>query len=79
MSEIDILRNRIEQVLDTVRDSIRLHDGDIQFNDYREGIVYISLRGACVGCPISEITVKMGIEEALKAEIPEVISVVAQK
>lgn len=51
--------------------------GDIEFIKYEDRIVYVKLHGACVHCPVSMITLKLGVEEALRAELPEVKEVVA--
>ena len=46
--------------------------GDIIYNDFADGIVYLKMQGACSGCPSSTATLKMGIENMLKHYIPEV-------
>lgn len=73
----DSVIQKIETVLDSLRPAIRLDGGDVFFVKYQDNIVYIRFMGACVYCPISSITLKMGIEESIKQEIPEVIEVVA--
>ena len=69
--------HKIEQVLDQVRPNIQMDGGDVEFVKFEDGIVYIRLMGACVGCPISVYTVKLGIEQALKDELSDVQEVVA--
>ena len=71
----DPLLQKIETVLDLLRPNIQMDGGDIELVKFEDGIVYIRLLGACVGCPMSVYTLKMGIEEALKAELPEVLEV----
>jgi Fe-S cluster biogenesis protein NfuA len=51
--------------------------GDIVYHDFRDGIVYLEMHGACSGCPSSTITLKNGIENLLKHYVPEVQSVEA--
>ena len=52
------------------------HDGgDIVFNRFEDGIVFLEMRGACAGCPSSTMTLKAGIENMLKHYIPEVVEV----
>ena len=51
--------------------------GDIELVKYEDNIVYVKLHGACVQCPISMFTLKLGVEEALKAELPELKEVVS--
>ncbi len=67
---------KIESILDTVRPNIQMDGGDIELVKFEDGVVYIKFQGACVGCPASVYTLKMGIEEALKAQMPEVHEVV---
>jgi Fe-S cluster biogenesis protein NfuA len=49
--------------------------GDVELVDVQEGVVTVRLQGACAGCPMSQMTLKNGIEKILKKEIPEVVSV----
>jgi Fe-S cluster biogenesis protein NfuA len=51
--------------------------GDIELIDIKEGKVQIRLLGACRGCPLSQITLRSGVERALRAAIPEILEVVA--
>lgn len=67
----------INQVLIAVRPMIQMHGGDIEFVKFDSGIVYVKMHGACVGCPISSYTIKLGVEEALKKKVPGVLQVVA--
>jgi Fe-S cluster biogenesis protein NfuA len=76
MSYEEILQN-IAVVLDTLRPVILMDGGDIDFVRYENGIVSVRLRGACVGCPMSMYTLKMGIESALKEKIPAITEVVS--
>jgi Fe-S cluster biogenesis protein NfuA len=63
----------IKELLDTrVRPAVAQDGGDITFQGYREGIVYLTMRGACAGCPSSTATLQHGIENLLKHFIPEV-------
>ena len=65
--------NTIKELLDTrVRPAVAQDGGDITFQGFREGIVYLSLRGACAGCPSSTATLRHGIENLLKHFVPEV-------
>ncbi len=74
MPQSDV-RSRAEVVFSTLRPSIEMHGGDIEFVQFHEGILSIRFLGACVGCPISSFTLKLGIEEAIKAAMPEVAEV----
>lgn len=63
----------IKELLDTrVRPAVAQDGGDITFNGYKEGVVYLHMKGACAGCPSSTATLKHGIENLLRHFIPEV-------
>jgi Thioredoxin-like proteins and domains len=67
---------KITDLLDTrVRPAVAQDGGDITFQSFQEGIVYLHMQGACAGCPSSTMTLKMGIENLLKHYIPEVTEV----
>lgn len=67
-------RDRIEEVLDTIRPALRSDGGDVEFIDYDEddGIVHLRLMGACGSCPVSTMTLKQGIERRILGAVPEV-------
>ena len=68
-----MLREKIEDALEKVRPALQADGGDVQFIDVdEEGVVTVKLTGACGGCPMSQMTLKMGIEKALKQSVPEV-------
>ncbi len=68
----------IKELLDTrVRPAVAQDGGDITFRGFREGVVYLSMRGACAGCPSSTATLQYGIENLLRHFCPEVQSVEA--
>lgn len=68
-----MLKQKIEEALNKVRPSLQADGGDVQFiNVDEEGVVTVKLTGACGGCPMSQMTLKMGIEKALKLSVPEV-------
>ncbi|GBQ99148.1 NifU family protein [Gluconobacter cerinus] len=67
---------RIRDLLDTrVRPAVAGDGGDIAFRGYRDGIVYLTMQGACSGCPSSRATLKHGVENMLRHYVPEVQSV----
>jgi Fe-S cluster biogenesis protein NfuA len=67
------MREKVEQVLEKVRPSLQADGGNVELVDVTdEGIVKVKLTGACRGCPMSQMTLKMGIEKALKQAIPEI-------
>jgi Fe-S cluster biogenesis protein NfuA len=65
----------IQAVLEELRPAILNDGGDIHFVRFENGVVYVKLHGACVTCPISFITLKMGLEAQIKQRIPGVESV----
>ena len=70
--DTDIVK-QIKELLDTrVRPAVSMDGGDIVYQGFKEGIVYLHMQGACSGCPSSTATLKMGIENMLKHYVPEV-------
>ena len=70
------LVKRIEHTLNKIRPYIQSDGGDVQFIDFQDGIVTVSMLGACAGCMAIDSTLNDGIEAILVDEIPEVIKVV---
>lgn len=68
----------VEQALNTIREGISLHRGgvDVMGFDVGNGVLSVRMKGMCVGCPMSELTLKAGIEETVRMFVPEVTSVV---
>jgi Fe-S cluster biogenesis protein NfuA len=71
------MHDKIQEVLDRIRPQLIRDGGDVELVEVNDGTVKVSLTGACAGCPMSTITLKMGIEKILREEIPEVKEVVA--
>ncbi len=71
------MRDRVEDVLKRIRPSLEADGGNVELVEVNNGTVKVSLTGACAGCPMSTMTLKMGIEKILKEEIPEIKEVVA--
>ncbi|MCK4259695.1 MAG: NifU family protein [Halanaerobiales bacterium] len=70
------MKERVQEVLNKIRPSLQADGGDVELIDVTEdGVVKVKLQGACAGCPMSQMTLKNGIERILKEEIPEVKSV----
>jgi len=67
---------KIIEVLDKIRPYLQNDGGDVQFKRFENGVVYVSLVGACSNCPMAAMTLQDGVESALISEIPEVIKVV---
>ena len=71
-------KQQVEQALEKIRPFLQRDGGDIQLIDVTEdGIVKVQLTGACHGCPMSQMTLKQGVERALMKEVPGVKEVQA--
>jgi len=66
------LKDQVEKALEKIRSALQAHGGDVVLVSADGGVVKVRLTGACVGCPMSMMTLKNGVERALKQEIPEV-------
>lgn len=66
------LRTRVVRTLEMVRPYMQSHGGDVELVDVRDDTVYVRLQGACNGCSMSAVTLRDGVEEALKNTIPEI-------
>ncbi len=69
------MREKVEKALDKIRPALIADGGNVEFVDVEDGVVKVKLTGACGGCPMSQMTLKMGIERVLKQEIPEIKAV----
>lgn len=67
---------KINEVLDKIRPYLQNDGGDVIFKRFENGVVYVTLMGACSNCPMAAMTLQDGVESALISEIPEVIKVV---
>lgn len=78
MDPLDI-QERIERALDQIRPALRMDGGNVELVDYdsEQKVVRLRMLGACGGCPMSTMTLKMGIERAIRQSVPEVRSVEA--
>ena len=71
------MKEKVEAALGKIRPALQADGGDVELLDVTEdGVVKVKLTGACAGCPMSQMTLKMGIEKRLRAEVPEVKEVV---
>lgn len=75
--EKDTLKERVEAALEKIRPALQADGGNVELVEVTPGgIVKVKLTGACYGCPMSQMTLKMGIGRTLKKEVPEVKDVV---
>jgi len=72
-----IMRDKVEKAIEKIRPFLQRDGGDIELVDVSDGVVKVKLRGACSGCPMSHMTLKQGVEKAIKEEVPEITKVEA--
>ena len=70
------IENKIKELLENLRPYLQMEGGDIEFIKYEDKFVYVKLIGACANCNYQDVTLKDGIEEMLKGEIPEIEGVI---
>jgi Fe-S cluster biogenesis protein NfuA len=67
---VEDLKKSVEQALAKIRPMLQRDGGDIELVDVTDGIVKVRLTGACKGCPMSQVTLKQGVEKILMKEVP---------
>jgi len=77
MTEAELIEHVRALINERIRPAVSQDGGDIEFKDYKNGIVYVSMHGSCASCPYALVTLKEGVERVIKEYIPEVISVEA--
>ncbi len=71
----NVLRGKVEEVLEKIRGGLKAEGGDIELVDIKGDVVYVRLKGACGTCSMSTLTMKNWVEANLKKEIPEITAV----
>ncbi|MBA7716452.1 Fe/S biogenesis protein NfuA [subsurface metagenome] len=72
------MKEKVESALNKIRPSLKADGGDVELVEVTsDGVVKVRLTGACGSCPMSQMTMKMGIERIIKDEVPEIKEVVA--
>ena len=71
------MKEKVEAALEKIRPSLRADGGDVELVDVQDGIVTVRLIGACGSCPMSTMTLRMGVERVIKQEVPEIKELVA--
>ena len=77
VAEDAALKERVEAVLDTLRPAIAMDGGAVELLDIKDQVATVRLVGSCAGCPMSMMTLKRGIEQLIKAAVPEIVRVEA--
>jgi Fe-S cluster biogenesis protein NfuA len=68
--------NKVNKILDRVRPYIQMHGGDVIFVEAKNGVVKLKIYGACVGCPLVDLTYNKMLGTLIKEEIPEIKKVI---
>lgn len=71
------MKAEVAKALEEVRPHLQVDGGDVELVDVEDGVVKVKLKGACAGCPMSQMTIKWGVENYLKKKVPGVKSVEA--
>jgi len=71
------MREDVERALAKIRPALQADGGDVELLDVNEGVVRLRLKGACSGCPMSTMTLRLGIEKVIKEQVPEIKEVIA--
>jgi Fe-S cluster biogenesis protein NfuA len=71
------MREKVEKVIEEIRPFLQADGGNIELIDVQDGVVKVRLIGACGSCPMSQMTLKRGVEARLKAKVPEVKEVIS--
>ena len=71
------MKEKVEVALAKIRPMLQADGGDVELVEVEGGVVKLKLKGSCAGCPMSTMTLKLGIERVLKEQIPGVKEVVA--
>jgi Fe-S cluster biogenesis protein NfuA len=72
------MKEQVQKAIDLIRPGLQADGGDVELIDVSaDGIVRVKLTGACQGCPMSQMTLKMGIEKIIKNQLPEIKEVIA--
>lgn len=73
----ETIEKKVHEALAEIKPQIQADGGDIELVAIENETVKVRLRGACVGCPMSALTLKQGVERLIKARVPEIKSVIA--
>jgi len=71
------VREKVEAALAKIKPALQADGGDVELVEVKDGVVKLKLTGACSGCPMSAMTLQMGIERILRQQVPEIKKVVA--
>lgn len=66
------MQDKVQELIDKIRPSLQADGGDIKLISVKDGIVEVQLQGACAGCPMSQMTLKQGVERVIREAMPEI-------
>jgi len=69
------MQEKVRSVIEELRPMLQADGGDIELVGLEGGVVKVRLKGSCAGCPMSQMTLQMGVERALREKIPEIVRV----
>ncbi len=69
---MDAIKKQVEKMLDEVRPGIQMDGGDVELKSIKDGIVTLKIKGACVGCPMAQLTFNEGVGSMIKDKIKEI-------
>ena len=68
-----MIEEKVKKILDMIRPGLQMDGGDVELVEVKDNVVYVRLMGACGGCPMSQLTLKEGIERYMKQELPMLV------
>ncbi len=71
------MREKVEAALDKIRPALMADGGGVELVDVKDGVVTVRLTGACGSCPMSTMTLRMGVERVIKEDVPEIKELIA--
>ncbi|NIU83149.1 MAG: NifU family protein [Candidatus Korarchaeota archaeon] len=77
MATKETVKDRVEKALNELRPNLQADGGDIELLGVDKGVVKVKMKGACAGCPMSTMTLRLGVENFIKKKIPEIVKIEA--
>ncbi len=71
------MKEKVEAALDKIRPALRADGGDVELVDVKDGVATVRLTGACGSCPMSTMTLRMGVERVIREDVPEIKELIA--
>ena len=71
------MKEQVEAALDKIRPALKADGGDVELIDVKDGVATVRLTGACGSCPMSTMTLRMGVERVIREDVPEIKELLA--